>query len=813
MKKSLLKITGASLGFALAIGTGALLLSRNEPVKVSASDAVAASCDFTTKAASCTGYSKVHTYGDYEVYGGQNSGGSWDYFKFGAKKAASSDPTKVTEGYIKSNVSIAADITKVEVVLLASNVNSNITWSLDVSNDASFTSPTTIDKGTLTHKTAGSYYAAPASGTFGVNKYYRVNFHIENTTTTNGTLWVSKVNFHYESSVERGALSIGGLDTAVFTKGGTKTLTADWDPLSSGATLSSHTFSSTDTDVFTFSGDTLTAVGPGSAKITLSGVDSNSEAYVVTSDLVFVTETYDFVIGDNVALCAPGVTKELSSVTTYGTGEDYSTSPNGTYLLNVEAGSEPGSLSFLHGEDYLSWSSGNTLATKTTKDANSSWYVVNHGDYYVIANASTPSREIWWNNGTPRFACYEGKTPTTSGYNSVSLVKIEEAPIRGTFTLNSFTESYIPDNCGGFIQYTFTPAEGDSATIDNIIWTSSNTDALTVDNTDGSYCAQSGGGKVTVSYVATDSNGQEYTGSSKEFTVLHVVYGDYEKVTSVADGDTVAIVCDSLTYPTIFSGVDGEYGSFLFYSEHPTGVYDFTLEESGDYFALKTSEDKYLSWKSDGKLELKDDTSSEKSLWSIAFDGEGNAEIANKALDGDSHRQLMWNKSTPRFGAYKSGQTAVQLYAPASSYEENTVTFAQMMLDYSCDASGETAPDADVWENTLKEYFEDSVSAAGKLQLQKADAVEHVSPSTDKEKVEAAMAKYDYIVGKYLKGLEIADYEDFIGRNPAALPNVIASTQNNRFDADTTIIVITVVAITSITSIGVLLALKRKKHF
>ena len=73
------------------------------------------------------------------------------------------------------------------------------------------------------------------------------------------------------------------------------------------------------------------------------------------------------------------------------------------------------------------------------------------------------------------------------------------------------------------------------------------------------------------------------------------------------------------------------------------------------------------------------------------------------------------------------------------------------------------------------------------------------------------MAKYDYIVGKYNVAQDLdEEYPDFIGRNPqpVAASNVVSTTYNN---SNASTIVIVVVALTSITSIGVLLVIKRKR--
>lgn len=814
MNKLFTKIASLTIGLALVASAGAFLGNRSAK-SANASDAVAASCDFTTQSASCTGYSKEHTYGDYLVYGGQNYSGGWNYFKFGAKKANKSDPAKVTEAYIKGTTALSNDITKVELVLLTSSYNDvTVTWTLDYSDDASFATKTTIDKGSLTYKVAGSYFVQPASGTFGTNKYYCLNFHIENNTTTNGVLFISKVNFIYESAVSRGDLSIGGLSSNILFKDDSNSLTAAWDPLDSGATLDTHEFKSSNTDVLSFSGDTYTAVGPGKARITLTGTDSNLEEYSATAD-VYVSNEYSFEVGDNVALFSSGALMELSGIdksgtTHYGTGVAYTTDPNGVYLLNVEQGTANGSLSFKNGDDYLSWSSGNSLTTKTDKDDNSSWYVVSYDDYELIINASTLTREIWWNSGNPRFACYEGKTPTTTGYNAVSLMKIEDAPVRGTISIANEFGSTMRQNATDSLSYNWTPAEASEATIVSHTWSSTNSDAIAISG--DTYTAVAPG-KAKISLAATDSNGQEYLVSTSEITVIETVSGSLVKYYSVSSGDVVTIVCEA--DGTQMSGISSKIGSYVFYDSNPAGsIYDFEVVEVDEYFALKTSDDKYLNWVSGTDISLEDDYSSDNSQWSISFN-EGNALISNKALDGEDHRYIAWNHNSPRFTTYKSGQTAVQLYGPELELSANAIDFINNLNSLTCDDSGDTAPDVDAWKD-LKDQYEsvaNPLSSQDKATISTIKAVEHASPVTVKEQTEAAMAKYDYIVAKYNLGQHLSEeYPDFIGRDPDPLRNITEPIviSNNTNSA---IIAVTVIALTSVSAIAVLLIVKRRKTY
>ena len=599
-------------------------------------------------------------------------------------------------------------------------------------------------------------------------------------------------------------------------------MTAGWDPLDSGATISSYSFTSSDTDVLSFSGNTLSAVAPGKAKVTLNLTDSNSEEYVVVSDVLYVSNSYEFDIGDTVVLYSEDVTMEMTEITKsgstyYGAGTAYVGNPNGTYLLTVEEGTVSGSLSFVNDSNYLCHTgSSNSLSTSTTKSENSSWYVIYDGSTSYITNVASPSRQIWWNNlGTAlRFATYENKTAGKDNIVAVNLMKIEEAPVRGTLTIDNSFGNATRQGSKGNLSYTWTPAEGSDATIVSYTWASTDSAVMSIS---GDVYEAIGPGKAKITLSATDSNGQEYSASTSDINVVEVVTGSYVKYTSVSDGDTVAIACD--TVGTQFSGLSSDsnkYGKYVFYDVAPANIYDFTLEANGDYFALKNSEDKYLSWKSEAYVQFVDDTSSDNALWSITFD-DGNAVISNKALDGEGHRYIAWNSGSPRFSAYKSGQTPIQLYGPSQEIviSENGLAFINNLLSYTCDEDGKTAPSTSVWSDLNTQYNatgDDSIPTEDKDLFKSITAVEHETPVTTREKVEQAMAKYDYIVGKYNKTLgKTEDYPDFIERDPAPLKNIRTETIGYN-STNTAIIVVSVIAIVSVSSIGVLLVLKRRKN-
>ena len=135
------------------------------------------------------------------------------------------------------------------------------------------------------------------------------------------------------------------------------------------------------------------------------------------------TKATSIAVGDEVILVYEnGNTKKemsgfSSTSTVYGIVADYTTTPAGTYTFQVVAGSSTGTYALKHGSIYANWSSGNSLSSSETLNANSSWNISFTDGNAVIANANTSSRTIRYNTSSPRFACY------TSGQSDVQLYK------------------------------------------------------------------------------------------------------------------------------------------------------------------------------------------------------------------------------------------------------------------------------------------------------------------------------------------------------------------------------------------------------
>lgn len=205
---------------------------------------------------------------------------------------------------------------------------------------------------------------------------------------------------------------------------------------------------------------------------------SKREAVPVSAATSSYEKATSIAVGDTVTLVYETGKKELGGISTtstkYGLSETYTTLPAGVFALTVESGSQDGTFAFKNGDNYLYWSSGNSLNVDTTLSDNTSWTVSIENGNATITNVKDTNRVIRYNTTSPRFACY------TSGQKDVQLFKlvtVEEGAVTGV----SLDKSFEPVKLGSTLSLTETIAPSD-ATNKNVSWSSSNTSVATVAN-------------------------------------------------------------------------------------------------------------------------------------------------------------------------------------------------------------------------------------------------------------------------------------------------------------------------------------------
>lgn len=164
-----------------------------------------------------------------------------------------------------------------------------------------------------------------------------------------------------------------------------------------------------------------------------------SQAKAVAADATYykqLTSALDDYSGKYLMVYNNGTkTGYLSSISTsstkYGVATDVTISSSGiastTTNVNecqiiIEKVTDGYTLKFK--DKYLYWESGNSL---NSQDDAYSWSITaNDADGVRLVPSSDDTRMLWWNNGSPRFACYTNKSHNSNGYTYPILYKLEE---------------------------------------------------------------------------------------------------------------------------------------------------------------------------------------------------------------------------------------------------------------------------------------------------------------------------------------------------------------------------------------------------
>lgn len=258
----------------------------------------------------------------------------------------------------------------------------------------------------------------------------------------------------------------------------------------------------------------------------------------------------------------------------------------------------------------------------------------------------------------------------TASSAQVRMTKIEVTiggEVAPTF---SFSESSREAYVGETFQFEVTNTYSDYT---SLTYSSSKEDVATVDG-EGTVTPLAVG-TTTITATLTLSDNETVTAfydlTVSEKPELPV----YKKVTSageIVDGGVYLVVCEAKNAAMGFStansympqaGVeltDGVYVGEVNGDNLPYEIV-FTSSETNGYYTIKFNENgKYLNSNAAKSLSASDMTSESNSyLWSISLDTDGNIVITNKSV---ANNRIQYNASSPRFCAYVSAQTAVQLY-------------------------------------------------------------------------------------------------------------------------------------------------------
>lgn len=214
---------------------------------------------------------------------------------------------------------------------------------------------------------------------------------------------------------------------------------------------------------YAMTGDAIGSVNSSTGAVTLNGSTGTATvtasfagdatyrpataSYTITVSAVIYGPAYTKVTaapadwsGEYLMVCE-NVNKALSAISTtdtkYGIGEDVTITSNAiastptvdAYKVTIAKASEGNAYTLSFAGSYLNWGSGNSLSTASSESDNSRWTIsasTTEGNW-LITNVAQNTRVIWYNTGSPRFACYENKTETSSGYAAVQLYVLEDS--------------------------------------------------------------------------------------------------------------------------------------------------------------------------------------------------------------------------------------------------------------------------------------------------------------------------------------------------------------------------------------------------
>ena len=142
-------------------------------------------------------------------------------------------------------------------------------------------------------------------------------------------------------------------------------------------------------------------------------------------------------------------------------------------------------------------------------------------------------------------------------------------------------------------------------------------------------------------------------------------------------------------------------------------------------------------------------------------------------------------------------------FVEEGSYAE---TIANSLLnDLTCN-NGATAPSTSVWGDISDAYSLMTIAH------EKALLTGGTADEDSEDTVEQALAKYDYVVGKYLKGQGLTAYNDFLGRDPAQIGGARVLLSNLSSENNNTIAIIVIISLVSVTAIGGYFFIKRREE-
>lgn len=464
--------------------------------------------------------------------------------------------------------------------------------------------------------------------------------------------------------------------------------------------------------------------------------------------------------------------------------------PSCSYILDTEEGYFENTVAFKNGTKYLALTSaGNNIHQETSISANSSWIVEYDSgtNAAVVKNAVFATRSIQYNynSGNPRFACYGN-----GGQTAICLYHFVDSPLEN-FTFDEAEMSvYVSEKAN--VAVTYTPA---SASDKVLSWVSENDAIATVDDSGKVTGVAVGDTTVTASKVIDEFN-VERTITVHVLNNIAVHEGTQADPFDVADAVNVA----KGIFTKVHSGADVDLENTDYYVKGLlTKVQSATLSTLTFWLGDNISQ----TSASAGGFEIYKAASVYGTALGTKYttDNEVKADFVVGATVLAKGKFMFYTSSSTPETKQDTADVVWSSYIEARTYAKAFNTAMEAVCN---DEERTVSSIAAAWATQASNY---PIDALVKGHFTEAEA-KTTSGATD---VEQCVAKYDYIAGKYQE--QLGENYDFMGRNPEPLASgaYIPNYQSN-IDSSSSITIIVIVAVTSMTLLGVTLVLRKRKH-
>ena len=834
MRKVISKIAGTLLGFSLVLGVGIAFSAHSKKEVINSGAAAGDTITYTITQSTVTNYPS--SYSDTEVEWSQNNDGGTIEMHFALAqhiKNSTNMQSKANVGYFR-NTDIP-DGYAIKSIQITNGSGTARTWTLYGSDDVLTTSNYSTATKVSNSYTSGAAAVAYGSGTTYTTSGYPYSYFYaaRGANAQYSSSYIITLIKLEESTAKLQSVSVAGTlskdeyTTAESWSADGLIVTAHYDDSSSKTVTGSSEWA--------FDPATPKAGGSGTYSVRFTASFGGFSGYV--DKQVTVTKAAEYALVTDATKLTKGTKAIFVSTGTYNTNTytralaDISGNAATNYfnVATVEL-----SDSFNEGSVAVSAS-----ATVFTLGGSAGAWTLTDGDTKQVAFTGTSNNNVTFN------ATNKDSFTITSGSGNIVTVNSNSQSGRGLrYNVNSGSPRFSNYTSGGQAAiYMFADiAEASYGTTNHIeVATLPETEFAVGDTFTSAGIAvnawdsadDSGNSKPVTSFTTTVS-GSPSTPFDDDDVGPHTVTVTYtENATDFTDTYSIYVYA-AATYELVDEEPSDWSGSYLITVDIETAT--TAMPETGTY-AMKASLDNFDVIGNFSKVQKDVDsvdgttiTAGQHLQWSIASVSGG------YSLQGHSGKYIGWNDSSKN-GMTTSASALVNTISISGSdvtilcsagtrgltlssasgqfrYYQNAVvhlyrlrvsdnadSYAQLFLNaFTCDSTGENAPTFTVkegstyWSWSLLEDEYDNLTPAEKEQFRLGN------PSKTGSNIEQAIARYDLVVSKY-------GWDNFMSRTiTSGAPYIQPVTNSN---ASTIIIV--VVALTSITSIGVLLVIKRKR--